>query len=447
MRSVVSGLPFKLPKDRVMDLVTYAVGRLNLRNTEMLMSQECPRVRFTGQTPEYSSDLALAFGDYVEAYNPKAHAKSNDVFVPRTEPCIALYPAVNTNGFWVLFNLNTNSYVKRSQWRKCPMSDSVIKAMNEMAGQTGVQIADMALEEFEAPDTEGIADRMTLHHPIAMDMVDDMMPDEEIEDAVEDPPLPELEDALADNESVAGEDEDDEENEIKNFLGDGGENAPKELYDLLEDDVESSETSQDIHQPPLRQSTCSTAGVKVRDERYDWNLMNLSIDAAQKTFGDQVTEACKQELLQLFVEKEALVPVKWESLSQEQRKIVVRSHMFLREMYEDGSFVKIKARLVADGRMQDRTLYNDHSSPTTKTKSVMTCLKLAARHNWDLLQLDVGGVFLCANMDESEEVFMVLDKQLSHMCGNWIQGASERLRNDGKLVVKVNKAMYGLISP
>jgi len=75
----------------------------------------------------------------------------------------------------------------------------------------------------------------------------------------------------------------------------------------------------------------------------------------------------------------------------------------------------------------------------------MTCLKLAARHNWDLLKLDVGGAFLCATMDESEEVFMVLDKQLSQMCGNWIPGASEYLRYDGKLVVKVNKAMYGLI--
>ena len=149
--------------------------------------------------------------------------------------------------------------------------------------------------------------------------------------------------------------------------------------------------------------------------------------------------------MQLFVEKEALVPVKWDSLSKEQRKKVVRSHMFLREKYEDGSFVKIKARLVADGRMQDRTVYNDHSSSTTKTKSVMTCLKLAARHNWDLLKLDVGGAFLCANMDESEEVFMVLDKQLSQMCGNWIQGVSEHLRNNGKLVVRVNKAMYGLI--
>jgi hypothetical protein len=108
MRSVVSGLPFKLPKDRIKDLVTYSVGRLNLRNTEMLMSQECPRVRFKGQRPEYSSELALAFGDYVEAYNPKAHAKSNDVFVPKTEPCIALYPEVNTNWSWVLFNLITN---------------------------------------------------------------------------------------------------------------------------------------------------------------------------------------------------------------------------------------------------------------------------------------------------------------------------------------------------
>jgi len=31
------------------------------------------------------------------------------------------------------------------------------------------------------------------------------------------------------------------------------------------------------------------------------------------------------------------------------------------------------------------------------------------------------------------------------MCGKWIPGASEYLRINGKLVVKVNKAMYGLI--
>jgi hypothetical protein len=52
--------------------------------------------------------------------------------------------------------------------------------------------------------------------------------------------------------------------------------------------------------------------------------------------------------------------------------------MFLKEKFEDGKFIKMKARLVADGRMQDRTVYMDFSSPTAKTRSVRTCLKLAA---------------------------------------------------------------------
>jgi hypothetical protein len=42
-----------------------------------------------------------------------------------------------------------------------------------------------------------------------------------------------------------------------------------------------------------------------------------------------------------------LVPVKREDLSQDQLKKVVRSHMFLKEKFEDGSFVKLKACLVA----------------------------------------------------------------------------------------------------
>jgi hypothetical protein len=138
MRSVISGLPYRLPKERIRDLVTYAVGRLNLRSTDMLMSNECPRVRFTGQILEYSSELGLAFGDYVEAYNPKAHARSNDIFVPRTEPCIALYPSMNTNGSWVMYNLNTKTYVRRSQWRKCATSDHIIRIMNGLAGETWV---------------------------------------------------------------------------------------------------------------------------------------------------------------------------------------------------------------------------------------------------------------------------------------------------------------------
>ena len=79
----------------------------------------------------------------------------------------------------------------------------------------------------------------------------------------------------------------------------------------------------------------------------------------------------------------------WDSLTPELRKKVVRLHMFLREKYEVGKFVKLKGCIVADGRMQDRSVYTDYSSPTAKTRSVMTCLKLAAVRSWDLLKVDV----------------------------------------------------------
>jgi hypothetical protein len=126
--------------------------------------------------------------------------------------------------------------------------------------------------------------------------------------------------------------------------------------------------------------------------------MNLSVGAAIRNFGDTAKEACKSELV----------------------KKVVRSHMFLREKCEDGKFVKMKGRIIAGSRMQDRTISTNYSSPTAKTRSVMTCLKLAAAMEWDLLKVDVGGAFLCAPIDKNEEVFMLLDESLASMAAEWI---------------------------
>jgi hypothetical protein len=119
--------------------------------------------------------------------------------------------------------------------------------------------------------------------------------------------------------------------------------------------------------------------------------------------------------------------------------------MFLKEKHEDGRFVKMKARLVADRRMQDRTAYDDYSSPTAKTRSVMTCLKLATVKQWDLLKLDVGGAFLCAPIDKGAEVYMYLDKGMAEMCVDWMPHFKELMQEDGRLYIKVDRAMYGLI--
>jgi hypothetical protein len=110
---------------------------------------------------------------------------------------------------------------------------------------------------------------------------------------------------------------------------------------------------------PIRKTLQSMAGVKRLDELYVWNSMNLSLGAAICNFGDTARDACRAELLQLFKEKKALCPIKNSELTDAQRRNIIQSHMFLKEKYEDGHFVKMKGRIVADGHMQDRNIYSD----------------------------------------------------------------------------------------
>jgi len=100
--------------------------------------------------PEYKTEFGLAFGDYVEAYNPRAQERSNDINTPRTEPCIALYPSANRNGSWILWNLRTKAYVRRTQWRRLPTSETIINIMNDVAGSSGIQLADMLEKSAES---------------------------------------------------------------------------------------------------------------------------------------------------------------------------------------------------------------------------------------------------------------------------------------------------------
>jgi hypothetical protein len=171
----------------------------------------------------------------------------------------------------------------------------------------------------------------------------------------------------------------------------------------------------------------------------------MSVKNGLKTYGGMAEKACEAELKQLFLDKKALLPMKWDDLSKEQRRRVIRSHMFLTEKYNDGVFEKLKGRMVADGRTQDRSIYTDYSSPTVKTSSVMTCLKIAAMKGWKFIKVDVGGAFLCANIDDTEEVFLLLDRDIADLVKKWMPQFKGYVRSDGKMVVRVTKAMYGLI--
>jgi hypothetical protein len=130
---------------------------------------------------------------------------------------------------------------------------------------------------------------------------------------------------------------------------------------------------------------------------------NISVRDALRTRGDEARRVILKELKQMQVRK-VFRPVHRDSLDAVQRRSTIRSSMFLKAKYlPSGEFDKLKARLVAGGDQQDKTLYDDLSSATVSTSSVFT---LAA-------VVDIGGAFLNANMRSDIVVHMRLDRTMS----------------------------------
>jgi hypothetical protein len=60
--------------------------------------------------------------------------------------------------------------------------------------------------------------------------------------------------------------------------------------------------------------------------------------------------------------------------------------------------------------------------------------------------VDVHCAFLCALIDDSEEVFMQLDESLSTMARDWIPEVAEFIRDDGKLIERVDNVSIHVYS-
>jgi hypothetical protein len=409
-RSVISGLPYALPKNRVKDLVTYVVNRVNTRRTKALADNVCPRTKMTGRKIDYKREFMLGFGDYVEAYDPKV--KSNSM-KPRSEPCIALYPSANISGSWILWNMNTECYVRRTHWKKLPIPSLVINKMNEFAGVANV--AKISEETLTVKQED--VDSKELEHPT-------IVPNQ----------IPTVTTMTVEEAKIAVE----EDNKSEVVSKDNG--GAADLKEEFDEDVPTA----DVQEP--RRSNRSTAGKKPIDEDFQYSFNQYTVKEGLERHREKTKEAVVAEFVQLFKNKKALIPVKRTMLSRRQLRKVIRSSMFLKEKFDAfGIFKKLKARLVGDGRMQDRMLYQFLKSPTAQIEYIFICLVIACYRKLKIAKLDISGAYLNALIDDVEEVYMEISRQITEILIESLPELKEFVTEDGKLIVKVVKALYGLV--
>jgi Reverse transcriptase (RNA-dependent DNA polymerase) len=170
----------------------------------------------------------------------------------------------------------------------------------------------------------------------------------------------------------------------------------------------------------------------------------LAVDRAIEQFGAKAVDSLEKELSGLE-QKGVFEQVKYYTLSPEQRKRVIRSKMFLKEkFFPDGSFDKLKSRLVAGGDMQLREDYDERetSSPTVNLSSVYMVLSVAGKERRKVGTADVGMAYLNAGI--AKDVFMKIDGRLAQMLVKLFPEKYE-LDKDGRIYVKLKKALYGCI--
>jgi hypothetical protein len=159
-------------------------------------------------------------------------------------------------------------------------------------------------------------------------------------------------------------------------------------------------------------------------------------------------EAILKELM-LVHETGTIEGIDYAKLSPAQKSRAIRSLLFFKEKYKpDGTFDKLKARLVAGGHMQDRSVYSqsDTSAPTVATEAVMMVATIAAKEHRHVATVDIGGAFLKGKFrDDSTPVHMRLDKDLADTLCAIDKGYEALLRPDGLFYVRLTRPLYGLI--
>jgi len=115
----------------------------------------------TGRKVDFKREYALTFGEYVETRDTKVISNS---MAPRTEPCIALYPTLNANGSWKLYNLGTNNLISRSHFVKMKFTpENIVQAMNTRALKGLIKASDF--DQADPVDIDEVVDEPVLVTP------------------------------------------------------------------------------------------------------------------------------------------------------------------------------------------------------------------------------------------------------------------------------------------
>jgi len=171
---------------------------------------------------------------------------------------------------------------------------------------------------------------------------------------------------------------------------------------------------------------------------------NMSLKKASAKHGSTAADAGKKEL-QGMLDKDTFIPVFWHDLSEEQKSKTIRSFTFYKEKLKvDGSLDKLKARMVAQGQMVDKSTLGEISSPTPGLEALFLLHALGAQFDWKVAVMDIPSAFLHSRLPESQRIPMIISRDEADILFELRPDWKSYAKSDGSLVVLLIGNLYGL---
>ena len=422
---------------------------INLQPSATGMDQVSPFEQFHGTKVSATRELRCPFGAFCHA----TVAVTNNSMAARTRGCIMLLPTFNGTGSMKMLSLSTMEVITCDQVVVLPCPDIISDYLTRVAERQGYsRLNDASIgADIYAPLGSDPAEQSVAGVPAVQQPT--MLPIDDRPDvlsqavAVEAGVVEGL--AVEEQSHVPVATDNTSHHQIRHqapeayvrwssrLAGEAADPYPLVMFSV-----------KDATAAAVRRALLVVNGV-------DWNdwldlqhqVFQTSVRAALKARGGEALKIVAE--LQQILDKTVWHGVYAANLSAEQRAAIIRSSMFLKDKYlASGEFDKYKARLVAGGDQQDKSLYDDLSSPTVSTTSVFTIAAIAAAEFRSVLTMDIGGAFLNASMKNSKSgvvVHMRLDKLMSTLLILLDPTYQKFLQRDGTLIVELDKALYGCV--
>jgi hypothetical protein len=427
----------------------------------------------SGEMLDYKKHLSLQVGQYCQVHEEELPRNSQ---IARTKGAISLGPSGNLQGGYRFMALNTGKKIVRRSWDKIPMPESVLARVNELGSDQpalmtftdrhGRLIGDVEIsgvtEATDDTQIPGVIDDVELPG-VDGDGLEDPTPQVEIInddlDIPEDPPLIEVETVQEETVPAPVAEPVAQPEPVAEPVA-----QPEQATGLRRSARVRSKADQYV--PSMHGSRYAYAATQIESEgvlnpdahmfgQADFYqaepdivaaiMTQLSLKAGLKAWGEKGYTAAHAEMKQLHF-RDTFKPKHWSDLTQDQRKTVLESHMFLKEK-RDG---KIKGRTVAGGNKQrDYISKEDASSPTVTTESVLLSCIIDAEEERDVAVIDIPNAFIQTRVeDEKDMAFIKLRGVLVDILVEIAPDVYEKYATTDKkgvkqLLVQCQNALYG----